>query len=217
MSFADALVATVAERARRTDISPWQKSQEMRDFQMYLRDRKQPHSTRDLARLIGMGQAKISEQLVIAAELDKEALAKYGTEPGELDGVPHSALLRIAKLPHYLRRKPLRDALRKDDDGVEGSINSYAPKGPREHRRAAVYARMREEGSFSVEVPKPVIQLTTKEAKDYLDEFLPALANLVEVVMGTKRTHYIGLTGNGGIVVYLAPVRDGPSLQSAPR
>ena len=178
----------------------------MLEFQLYLRSKDQPHSTRDLARLTGVAHTKVAEQLTIASELGKDALGGYDVELGDVQGVPHSTLLRVAKLPPYLRRKPLQDAARKAASPI-GGIGDYEPRGPRENRRAAVYARMQEEGNFLVEVPKPVRQLSAKEAKDYLDEVLPAVAHLVEVAIGTKRSYYIGLTGNGGIMVYLAPTK----------
>lgn len=206
MSLADALIAAVAERARRPDLSSWQKAREMLEFQLYLRSKDQPHSTRDLARSTGVAQTKVSEQLTIASELTEDELAQHKIEVGEIESIPHSTLFRIAKLPHYLRGKPLRDAVRKGT-AAAGAIGPYAPRGPREHRRAAAYARMREEGNFLVEVPKPIVELSSQEAKDYLDEFLPALANLAEAVIGSRRSYYIGLAGNGGIVIYLAPTR----------
>jgi hypothetical protein len=33
----------------------------------------------------------------------------------------------------------------------------------------------------------------------------PAVANIAEVVMGASKSYYIGVTGNGGILVYLGP------------
>lgn len=207
MSLIDVLAAGVAERANRQDISRWQKAQEMLEFQRYLQTIRRSHSTRDLARLTGVAQSTITEQLTIATALDASVLAQHGIRPAEMEQVPHRTLLQIAKLPPYLRAKPLRDLLR----GLTGSVPSDSlgakrgRKTARESRRAALYQRMREEGQFLLEVPKPMAELSHKEASEYLDELLPALANLAQVVLGTNRSHYIGLTGNGGILVYLAP------------
>jgi hypothetical protein len=207
VSLVDVVAAGVTERANRQDISRWQKAQEMLEFQRYLQTVKRPHSTRDLARLTGVAQSTVAEQLTIATALSASVLAQHGIRPEALAHVPHRTLLQIAKLPPYLRTKPLRDIL-KGGAGTATPDMLVARQGRmtvRESRRAAHYQRMREEGQFLLEVPKPMAELSHKEANEYLDELLPALANLAQVVLGTNRSHYIGLTGNGGILVYLAP------------
>lgn len=181
----------------------------MAELQAYLRSVGHPHSTRELARLTGIAQSTIAEQLTIADALPESNLAKVGISTDDLARVPHSTLLRIAKLPPYLRNQPLIQATRGADVTAE-PIPTTAAGGTRkasvrEMQRAAAYNRMREEGDFQVTIPKPVGELSTKEANEYLDDLLPAVANIAEAVIGASRSYYIGLTGNGGILVYLRP------------
>ena len=208
MGLFDAVVQGVRERAKRRDVPRLQKAMDMHEFQGYLRNAGRSHSTRDLAALTGVSQSTVSNQIAIAESLSHPVLARSGVTPDDLAHLSYSELLRIAKLPLYLRDAPLRQAAR----GLESTV-SAAPAGlhsvglpkVREERRAAAYRRMREEGDFRVEITKPVAELTTKEASEYLDDFLPAVANMAEILLGNTKTYYIGVTGNGGILVYLGP------------
>lgn len=174
----------------------------MLDFQHYLRSINEPHSIRDLARLTGVGHSTVNEQLVIAAALSERILSEQGLAPDALSHAPHRTLLRIAKLPPYLRTQPLRDVARTGDNAVDGGATPVA--AAREARRSEVYTMLRK-GEFRVNLSRPIPELSRTEAHDCLDMMLPALARLAEVVISSRRSHYIGLTGNGGILVYLAP------------
>jgi hypothetical protein len=202
MSLAKALGKTLAERMRSPDVSAWQKAAELAEYQSYLRSTGQPHSTRDLARLLETPATRIGERLTIASELDVASLARYGITPDDLVDAEHRAVLRVAKLPHYLREKPIRDLTR----APQQPANAVTAVGTiREGRRSTIYSRLREEGQLLIEIPAPIVSLSQSEARNYLDEFLPALAHLAELVKGANRSHYIGLAGNGGIIIYLAP------------
>ncbi len=203
VSLTETLVSAIAERVRRADIPTWQKAQDVAELQSFLRSKRCPHSTRELGRLIQLPQTRVAELLTIATELSPEALDRYGVTPEDLKLVEHRALLRIAKLPSYLRDKPLRDAMKGSPtlDAVQRGIEV------RERRRAEVFTHLKEQGEFLLEIPQPITTLSPRHAKDFLDELLPAFAHLAEIVKGTKRSHYIGLAGNGGIVIYLAPAK----------
>jgi hypothetical protein len=153
--------------------------------------------------LIQLPQTRVAELLTIAVEMSSEELGRYGVSPEDLKSVEHRTLLRIAKLPAYLRDKPLRDAIK------SGTTLDSVPRGieVRERRRAEVFAHLQDQGEFLLEIPQPITALSPRHAKEFLDELLPAFAHLAEIVKGTKRSHYIGLAGNGGIVIYLAPAR----------
>jgi hypothetical protein len=202
LSLAKALGKTLAERMRSTDVSAWQKAAELAEYKAYLKGIGQPHSTRDLARLVGLPATRIGEQLTIAGELDSTSLARYAVTPEDLLETEHRSLLRVAKLPHYLREKPIRDLAKSP---VHPATVPGGAAAIRESRRAMVFSRLREEGQLLIEIPAPIVSLSPGEAGDYLDEFLPALAHLAELVKGANRSHYIGLAGNGGIIIYLAP------------
>lgn len=212
VSLAQALGTTLAERMRRQDVSAWQKAADLAEYRAYLKSVGQPHSTRDLARLVEVPHTRVAEQLTIAAELDPGSLARYGISPEELTDAEHRALLRVAKLPHYLREKPARELAK---PGAMVSIPG-GTSGPsaRESRRANIFAKLRDEGQFLIDIPSPIVSLSQGEARNYLDEFLPALAHLAEIVKGGDRSHYIGLAGNGGIVIYLAPAPSPRSEQA---
>ncbi|HEX8211294.1 MAG TPA: hypothetical protein VF584_14060 [Longimicrobium sp.] len=204
MSLSEALAKTVTDRVRRADLSAWQKAVDVAEFQHYLRTSNQPHSTRDLARLLQIPQSRVAEQLTIASELGAPALARYGVSVEAVGNADHRALLRIAKLPHYLREKPIRDCARGADAGKARELTG-AGAVTRERRRASVFEKLRDEGQLLIDIPRPIVTLTPSEARSYLDEFLPALAHLAEMVKGSTKSHYIGLAGNGGIVIYLSP------------
>jgi hypothetical protein len=202
VSLAKALGKTLAERMQSKDVSAWQKAAELAEFQAYLRGAGQPHSTRDLARLLNLPATRISEQLTIAAELDPESLGRYGLTPDDLLDAEHRAVLRVAKLPHYLREKPIRALARAPQEPAE-TVRGAATL--REGRRSMIYGKLRDEGQLLIEIPAPIVSLSQSEARNYLDEVLPAFAHLAEIVKGANRSHYIGLAGNGGIIIYLAP------------
>lgn len=209
MSLAQALGQTLAERMRRPDVSAWQKAADLAEYQAYLRSVGQPHSTRDLAKLLEIPQTRVAEQLTIAGELDASSLARYGVSPEDLTDAEHRALLRIAKLPHYLREKPVREMAK---PAAAGALREGAGRTTvREVRRSNIFAKLRDEGQFLIDIPSPIVSLSQGEARNYLDEFLPALAHLAEIVKGANRSHYIGLAGNGGIVIYLAPAANSKS------
>ena len=203
MSLADALANAVTERLQRHDVSAWQKATDVADFQAYLRSVGQPHSTRDLAKVLRVPQTRVAEQLVIAAELNPASLARYKIRPEDLVEAEHRGLLRVAKLQHYLRDKPLRDLVKPTSEPrpVPGSGTPTV----RERVRSSVFDKLKDEGHLLIEIPGPIVSLTQREAREYLDEFLPALAHLAEIVKGKKQSHYIALAGNGGIVIYLSP------------
>lgn len=203
MSLADAIGATLADWLKRDDASAWQKSAEVAELQAYLRSAGRPHSTRELARLLHLSPSRVSEQLTIASELDENSFARYGVSPAQIAGTDHRTLLRIAKLPHYLRDKVIRDSAR--DDPRPSRTGSNVPV--REQRRTLVFSKLRDEGQFLIDIPQPIVSLTAAEAGGHLNDFLPALAHLAEIVKGRNRSHYIGLAGNGGIVIYLSPSR----------
>lgn len=203
MSLADALQQTLAERMHRSDVSAWQKASDVAEYQAYLKLAGRPHSTRDIAQALRVPQTRVSEQLIIATQLDPVSLTRYGVVAAELIEVEHRSLLRIAKLPHYLRDKPIRDLARAHSG--ETLPTSTNKKPAHERRRADLFAKLRDEGQLLIEIPAPINTLTQSEARTYLDEFLPALAHLAELTKGPNRSHYIGLAGNGGIVIYLSP------------
>jgi hypothetical protein len=209
VSLAHALGKAMVERMRCQDLSAWQKAADLAEYRAYLKSVGRPHSTRDLAKLVELPQTRVAEQLTIAVELDAHSLARYGISPEELTEAEHRALLRIAKLPHYLRERPVRELAK--------PTAVVAPRGDtrgatvRESRRSSVFAKLRDEGQLLIDIPSPIVSLSQVEARNYLDEFLPALAHLAEIVMGAKRSHYIGLAGNGGIVIYLAPAASSKS------
>lgn len=204
MSLTEALATTLKDRMRRTDLSAWQKAADVAEFQGFLRTNNRPHSTRDLAKLLQIAQTGVVERLTIATELDSASLVRYGLLPRDLTGADHRALLRIAKLPHYLRDKPLRDLAKSQAAGQLGPLAGAV--AVRERRRENVFAKLRDEGQLLIEIPYPIVSLSVAEARSYLDEFLPALAHLAEIVKGANRSHYIGVAGNGGIVIYLSPL-----------
>lgn len=204
MSLSEALAKTVADRVHRSELSAWQKAVDVAEFQHYLRTNSQPHSTRDLARMLQIPQTRVAEQITIASELGAAALSRYGVSIADLSGADHRTLLRIAKLPHYLREKPIRDCAKGTEPSKPRELTG-ARAAIRERRRASVYQKLRDEGQLLIDIPSPIVTLTPSEAHSYLDEFLPALAHLAEMVKGSTRSHYIGLAGNGGIVIYLSP------------
>jgi hypothetical protein len=193
----------------RKDVSAWQKAAELAEFQTYLRSAGQPHSTRDLAKLLEIPATRVTEQLTIATALDPGSLARYGVTAEELTDAEHRALLRIAKLPHYLRDKPIRDLAR--PAAVVAVRAGASGATVRENRRSHAFAKLRDEGHLLIDIPPPIASLSQGEAREYLDELLPAFAHLAEIVKGANRSHYIGLAGNGGIILYLAPAAHGKS------
>jgi hypothetical protein len=202
LSLATAISKTLAERLRSASVPAWQKAAELAEFRAYLKGIGQPHSTRDLARRLERPATRVGELLTIATELTSESLARYGLSSDDLVDAEHRSLLRVAKLPHYLREKPIRERVgppRRPADALAGTA------AVREGRRSTVYQRLGEEGQLLIDIPAPIVTLTQSEARNYLDEFLPALAHLAELVKGANRSHYIGLAGNGGIIIYLAP------------
>jgi hypothetical protein len=196
VSLAKAIVTALADRLGRGDVSAWQKARDVAEFQAYLRGVGQQSSTREIGRLLGISQSRITEFLSIASELTPQFLEKLSISAAQLDEVDHRALFRVSKLPPYLRHKPLKDALR--------PVGQLATQ-THEDRRAYAYKRLATEGRFVLEIEEPIVQLTPKEARTHLDDMLPAVAHLVERIKGSNRSHYIGLAGNGGIVIYLAP------------
>jgi hypothetical protein len=205
MGLFEAVVEGVRERAQRKDLSRWQKAQEMLELQNYLRGVQRAYSTRDLASLTGVSQSTISGQLTVAQALSEQALRAVGVSPEDIADLSQGELLRIAKLPTYLRRGPLRQAARSRSAEVQAltALVSHRKPGLREQKRAAAYQRMRDEGRFLLEIPEPVGGLSRAQAADYLDDVLPAVANVAEVVMERPDSYYIAVTGNGGILVYL--------------
>jgi len=207
MALFEALIQGVRERARQKDISRLQKAKEMLELQRYLQSVGRGHSTRELAYLTDISQSTVTGQLAIAQALTDEALGRVGVTPEEIGHLCHGELLRIAKLPAYLRTAPLRQAARARlaEPVARGSTLVQRASSVREQRRASAYARMRDEGRFHVQVDAPVTELSRNQAYDFLDDMLPAVANLAEIVMGSSKSYYIGVTGNGGILVYLGP------------
>jgi hypothetical protein len=106
----DHVAAVIAKRARQKDIPPWQKARELLGLRDYMRSAGEPHSTRDVARLTGIGPTTVLERIQIATALTEKVLTKARITEQQLSGVRHVALLRIAKLPPYLRANPLRAA-----------------------------------------------------------------------------------------------------------
>jgi hypothetical protein len=202
VSLVEALAAAVAQRTKSEEVSAWQKATEVAEFQAYLKSCGKPHSTREIGTLLGLPQTRVAEQLTIATKLAESVLARYGVDPVSLTNAEHRGLLRIAKLPHYLREKLVRDAARNDVSQVSSMEGT---KMVREKRRERLYSQLRDEGQLIIEIPDRIVTLSQSQARTYLDEFLPALAHLAEIVKGGNRSHYIGLAGNGGIVIYLSP------------
>jgi hypothetical protein len=205
MGLFEAVVEGVRERAQRKDLSRWQKAQEMLELQEYLKSSQRPNSTRDLASLTGSSQSTVSGQLTVAQALSEPALRAAGVSPEDIAHLSQNELLRIAKLPTYLRRGPLRQAARSRslDTQAPAALVPRRTPGPREQNRAAAYRKMRDEGRFLLEIPEPVAELSKAQAADYLDDVLPAVASVAEVMMERSDSYYIAVTGNGGILVYL--------------
>jgi hypothetical protein len=204
MSLLEAVTKALAERMGSSAVSSWQKASDLLDYQRYLRLNSRPHRARDLCAAFSLPATRVSEMLRIAIDLDVEALAKCNVTPELLQHVEHRPLLRIARLPYYLREKQIRDAIRDSSKADPGRALGAVALG-REAHRTSVFRRMREEGDYLIEIAAPVTSLTPQEARAHLDDFLPALANLAELVMSQSRSHYIALAGNGGLVIYLAP------------
>lgn len=204
MSLVHTVASAVAERLKDGQVSAWVKASYVAEFQTYLRSMGAPNSTRDLAMHLDVPQTRIAEQLTIASELDATSLARYGVSSEDLADAPHRDLFRTAKLTHYLRDKPLRDLARKHPP----LIGNAAPGKPtlRERRRSNIFEKLRDEGQLLIDIPQPMRNLSKPEASTYLDEFLPALAHLMEIVKEKNRTHHIALAGNGGLVIYVHPV-----------
>jgi len=116
MNFVEILAKTVGERAREPGISAWQKADEMAELQRYITAGGANGSTRELARLTNVPQTRVAEQLTIASSLNRAALKQFGVSPTEIGVAEHRTLLRIAKLPAYLRQKPVRDAVQRRSD-----------------------------------------------------------------------------------------------------
>lgn len=198
------VAAAVAERAQQKNISRWQKARELLGLQDYLKSVGEPHSTRDIARLTKIAPTTVVEHLQVATALTPEVLASAGVSEEQLSAVRHRTLLRIAKLPPYLRANPLRAAARGEDPLVSETRLDRMP-AKRDARRADTYAALCEGREVPVSLPRPISELSAAEINDCLDVMLPTLARLAEIVIPPQRSHYVAHTGNGGILVYLCP------------
>ncbi len=203
MGLYEALIEGVAERAQRKDVSRWEKARDMRELQEFLRSQGRAHSLRHLAQLTGVARHTISEQLVIADILTPELLARSGVSPMALQRTPHSTLIRIARLPGPLRPGALRETVGSGE--TESSVPGNVSLDVRYRARTQVFERLRDEGGFHVSVVEPLRHLSVRDARAHLEQLLPALANFAEVILGKDRSYYVGVTGNGGLFVYLSP------------
>jgi hypothetical protein len=112
-------------------------------------------------------------------------------------------LLRIAHLPGPLRPGALRETIGSEETepGIRGTVSLDA----RYRARTQLFERLRDEGGFHLSVVEPLRHLSARDARAHLDQLLPALANFAEVILGNDRSYYVGVTGNGGLFVYLSP------------
>ena len=205
MGLFEAVVEGVAERAQRKDISRWEKARDMLDLRTFLQSQGRQHSLRHLAELTRVARATISEQLLVAETLTPEVLARSGVSPMAVARTPHTTLLRIARLPPPLRGAALRETVGSQEGEDVTAAAGRMSIDARHRRRAQLFERLREEGGFHVSVVEPLRDVSVRQAKAYLDHMLPALASLTETLLGTERSYYIGVTGNGGLFVYLSP------------
>ena len=203
MGLYEALVEGVAARAQRKDISRWEKARDMLELQGFLRTQGRPHSLRHLAQLTSVARHTIAEQLVIAETLTPEVLARAGVSPMALQRTPHSTLLRIARMPGPLQAGALRETVGSEES--EAGVPAPASLDVRYRARTQLFERLRDQGGLHISVVEPLRHLSAREARAHLDQLLPALANFAEVVLGTDRSYYVGVTGNGGLFVYLSP------------
>lgn len=206
MGLFEALVEGVTERAQRKDVSRWEKARDMLELRNFLQSQGRQHTLRHLTELTGVSRATISEQLMIAEVLTVEVLAQSGVSPMAVAQTPHTTLLRIARMPSPLRGAALRETVgseERDDDVTKAAGRRSIDA--RQRRRAQLFERLRDEGGFHVSVVEPLREVSVKQAKAYLDQMLPALASFTETLIGDERSYYIGVTGNGGLFVYLSP------------
>lgn len=206
MGLFEAVVEGVADRAQRKDVSRWEKARDMLELRTFLESQGRESTLRRLSELTGVARPTISEQMVIAEAITPEALATAGISPMALTRAPHTTLLRIARLPVALRSSALREAVgsEESDDLVTSSAGRVSLDA-RYRRRAQLFERLRDEGGFHVNVVEPLRDVSVRQARAYVDQMLPALANLTEKLLPVGRSYYIGVTGNGGLFVYLSP------------
>lgn len=213
MGLYEAIVEGIAERAQRKDVSRWEKAREMLELQTFLREQGRPYSVAHLERLTGVRWHTIAEQLTIAAALTPDVLGRAGISEMALMQIPHSTLLRIAQMPGPMRADSLRDLT------IGGELETATPAkmiDARYRRRAQLFERFRDQGDLQLRIPEPLSRLTVLEAKAHLDYLLPVLANLAETVSGSGNSYYIGVTGNGGLFVYLGPSSSTATKTSKP-
>jgi hypothetical protein len=197
MPFSSIIVSTLAERARRRDISRWQKAVDMLELRNYLRLHGRPHSYRVLASLTGVARVTISEQITIASAVTPDVLEAAGVTPEQIMFLTHSTLLRIAEMPPPQRRWALWDTVHGDralQQGVAGGQDRATGMDSIPPHRADVALCRSERRDLSPE-----------EAGSQLRTLIPRVALLAEVVTGATRSHYIVRTQQGGYVIYLAP------------
>lgn len=202
MGLYEALVEGVSERAQRKDVSRWEKARDMLELQQFLRAHGRPHSLRHLAQLTGVARHTVSDQLVIAETLTPEVLAQSGVPPMALQRTPHVTLLRIAQMPGPLRPAALRETVGSEES--ESLVPRNVSLDVRYRARSQLFERLRDEGGFHISVVEPLRHLSVRDARAHLEQLLPALANFAEVIL-TDRSYYVGVTGNGGLFVYLSP------------
>ncbi|HEX8454910.1 MAG TPA: hypothetical protein VF647_22725 [Longimicrobium sp.] len=206
MGLFEAVVEGVAERAQRKDVSRWEKARDMLDLRAFLHSQGRQHSLRQLSELTRVARATISEQLLVAETLTPEVLTRSGVSPMAIARTPHTTLLRIARLPAPLRAAALRETVGSEEGEDElTSAGGRISIDARHRRRAQLFERLHDEGGFHVSVVEPLREVPVRQAKAYLDHMLPALASLTETLLGNQRSYYIGVTGNGGLFVYLSP------------
>jgi hypothetical protein len=202
MGLYEAIVDGVAERSQRKELSRWEKARDMLELQEHLRDHGHTHSISQLERLTGVRRHTISEQLVIASTLTPEALAKAGVSPIALANTPNSTLLRLAQLPGPVRSGAIREAVGSD---AENEVTVPSSSVDVRHRqRAQLFERLRDEGGLHIGVVEPLGRLSVREARSYLEQLVPAIANLAETVTHGHGACYIAATGNGGLLLYLS-------------
>lgn len=199
MPFSPIIVSTFVERAKRRDISRWQKAVDMLELRNYLRLHGRSHSYRVLASLTGIARVTISEQITIASAITPDVLEAAGVTPEQIVLLTHSTLLRIAEMPPPQRRWALWDAVYGDRTLQQRPAGGQDPVG-RRVRDDHHHDRSRS----ALQWPERT-DLSPEEASRQLRTLIPRIAVLAELVAGATRSHYIAQTQHGGYVIYLAP------------
>lgn len=195
MSLESQLIAEMRSRQYRRDVSPWHKAIEMMELRDFLRFRQRPHSTRQLAALMGVARQVIAEQRRIASRLSRDVLKRAGVFEDQMARLPTETLLQLTALGPTERDGALSEAV---------AASRRRPPVSTEERRSP--GAVPQTGASHSPPPDRDEPLTPEQASRQLLRLAPSLAAIAQRALGAGRSHLLAETPDGGYLIYLSPL-----------